>query len=429
APFGARDKGRFACDSLAETTMAKFWRFLLLSPAAVAQQCVELLIIGDYGTRNHNQAAVAQGLAKLAGERQPQAVAAIGDNIYPDGAAFNPYTITRWWGDVYMPHAELQRPWHVITGNHDWWTDALYERAYTGCAANQEKGGHWQLPHFWYKKSYTAKGLTVDAFYIDTQIWKGSPIVDSKLGPGAREEQKQWLFSGLAESTADWRIVLGHHPVYSAGNHGVTEVLLSELDPKLRELGVPVYFAGHDHSKQVIYWEGMSYVISGSGGATARARSNQYPEGSLMHYFPDNGFVGLSVCNKQKATVTIYSSGGDVQATWKVRNAQKQTQRGAVKPQPRLQSKTAVYKAAACHEVQLKSVEKWCSADGCKVLADSSGSCADFCGEQTLRCSRAWAQPEEEQDCTEGALLPCDVKATNSSLICECAATTATFLP
>ena len=31
------------------------------------------------------------------------------------------------------------------------------------------------------------------------------------------EEQKQWLFSGLAESTADWRIVLGHHPVYSAG--------------------------------------------------------------------------------------------------------------------------------------------------------------------------------------------------------------------
>lgn len=30
-------------------------RFLLLSPAAVAQQCVELLIIGDYGTRNHNQ--------------------------------------------------------------------------------------------------------------------------------------------------------------------------------------------------------------------------------------------------------------------------------------------------------------------------------------------------------------------------------------
>eukprot|EP00913_Durusdinium_trenchii_P035692 g33397.t1 len=288
APFGARDKGRFACDSLAETTMAKFWRFLLLSPAAVAQQCVELLIIGDYGTRNHNQAAVAQGLAKLAGERQPQAVAAIGDNIYPDGAAFNPYTITRWWGDVYMPHAELQR-------NHDWWTDALYERAYTGCAANQEKGGHWQLPHFWYKML----GLTVDAFYIDTQIWKGSPIVDSKLGPGAREEQKQWLFSGLAESTADWRIVLGHHPVYSAGNHGVTEVLLSELDPKLRELGVPVYFAGHDHSKQVIYWEGMSYVISGSGGATARARSNQYPEGSLMHYFPDNGFVGLNLGSKR----------------------------------------------------------------------------------------------------------------------------------
>lgn len=24
------------------------------------------------------------------------------------------------------------------------------------------------MPHFWYKKTYTADGLTVDAFYIDT---------------------------------------------------------------------------------------------------------------------------------------------------------------------------------------------------------------------------------------------------------------------
>ena len=31
--------------------------------------------------------------------------------------------------------------------------------------------------------------------------------------------------------------------------------------------------------KQIIYWEGMSYVISGAGGATVRARSNQFPEG------------------------------------------------------------------------------------------------------------------------------------------------------
>lgn len=110
-------------------------------------------------------------------------------------------------------------------------------------------------------------------------MWKGSTIADGSLGLAAREEQKRWLFDGLQKSTADWRVVIGHHPVYSAGNHGVTEVLLSpshtfcmrifpvsdELDPKLRELGVPVYFAGHDHSHQVAFLAILCHfqVVSG----------------------------------------------------------------------------------------------------------------------------------------------------------------------
>jgi len=409
--------------------MAKVLLSLLLAPAlAKPKQCVELLIMGDYGTRDRNQAAVASGLATLAGQKEPQAVAAIGDNIYPDGAAYNPWTITRWWGQVYLKHETLRRPWHVITGNHDWWTDALVERAYTGSQANKDSGGHWQMPHFWYKKTYSVPGLSVDAFYIDTMVWKGGKLTEQHLGAQAREEQKQWLFKELAESKADWKVVLGHHAIYSAGMHGVTEVLLRELDPKLRELGVPVYFAGHDHSKQIISWEGMSYVITGAGGAVARGRSNQYPQGSMMHFFPDNGFAGLSVCNKSSALVTIYGAGGNVQATWPVNNKrpQKRSMRKAVK-QPPLESKSAIHRESKCHDVQLKSVEKWCSADGCKVLADSSESCSVFCKEQTLECQRAWIQSDEEQDCTEGVSITCDVPGTNSSLICECGP--ATFIP
>lgn len=34
-----------------------------------------------------------------------------------------------------------------------------------------------------------------------------------------------------------------------------------------------------DQGKQIISWEGMSYVITGAGGAVARGRSNQYPQG------------------------------------------------------------------------------------------------------------------------------------------------------
>ncbi|CAJ1380315.1 unnamed protein product [Effrenium voratum] len=396
------------------------WKLLRLSLLPLAESCVELLIMGDFGTRDMRQGEISNGLARVAAEKSPSAVAAIGDNIYPSGADYDPTTISKFWGNVYLGHPSLKRPWHVITGNHDWRTDALVERAYTEHADNQQAGGHWQMPHFWYKKTYTADGLTVDAFYIDTMVWKGSWMAYAKLGGAARESQKLWLFSELEQSNADWKIVLGHHPVYSAGNHGITDALLRELDPKLRELGVPLYFAGHDHSKQIIFHEGLSYVISGAGGATARSRSNQYPAGSLKHYFPDGGFVGLSVCDKEKATVTVYNAGGDVQALWPVTNASplrsRMRSRAAM---PKLASKKVPFPEAACHGVRMKDVEKWCSPDGCKVQADAEGSCEDFCGLQSLACSGAFQQPEDAEDCTGSVVLPCSAKS-NSSLICEC---------
>ncbi|CAE7606891.1 Acp5, partial [Symbiodinium natans] len=202
--------------------MLRLGRFALL-PLVAGAGCVDLLVMGDYGTRDARQASVARGLAAVASVRQPAAVAAIGDNLYPSGADYNPWTIVRWWRDVYMGYDSLNRPWHVITGNHDWMTDGTVERDFTSSSENP--GGHWQMPDFWFKKTYAADGLTVDAFYIDTQVWKGSYLADQTIGRQARQRQIDWLFSQLEKSTADWKIVLGHHPIYSAGNHGMTEVL------------------------------------------------------------------------------------------------------------------------------------------------------------------------------------------------------------
>lgn len=406
--------------------MLRLARFALL-PLAVSGGCVELLVMGDYGTRDSRQASVAQGLAAVAGARQPAAVAAIGDNIYPDGAEDSPWTVARWWRDVYLGYDSLNRPWHVITGNHDWRTDGRVERDFT--TSSENRGSHWQMPDFWYKKRYESDGLTVDAFYIDTQVWKGSRTVERSIGNQARQRQIDWLFSELEKSTADWKIVLGHHPVYSAGNHGMTEVLYRELDPKLREYGVPLYFAGHDHSKQVIYYEGLSYVISGAGGAWARPRSNQYPEGSLKHYFADPGFVGPQICDKRKATVTLYGAGGEVQATWPVENS---VRRGQTRMALRLASQKEVFAAATCAEgIQLKDVEKWCSRDGCRVLADSpEKSCEAFCFGQSLRCVAAWTQHEDAEDCAMDSSLSCGASpAMNSSLICQCTASKPNIFP
>ena len=45
----------------------------------------------------------------------------------------------------------------------------------------------------------------------------------------------------------------GHHPVLSAGIHGNTPYLLSNLRPLMEEYDVTAYISGHDHNLQVSY--------------------------------------------------------------------------------------------------------------------------------------------------------------------------------
>ena len=42
------------------------------------------------------------------------------------------------------------------------------------------------------------------------------------------------LESNLARSTADWKIVIGHHPVYSNGHHNSTAELIQHVQPLLQ---------------------------------------------------------------------------------------------------------------------------------------------------------------------------------------------------
>lgn len=381
------------------------------SVARSLPSCVKVLVMGDYGTRDYNQAKVAAGLAKVAAKLDPVAIHGIGDNIYGDGAEGDPRLITRWWRDVYLQHHSLRRPWYIITGNHDWHTDARTERDYTNHPDNE--GGWWRMPNFWYKTSYkSASGLTVDMFNIDTAVWRGLSKPVQILGHTAKQEQIAWLVDELKGSTADWKVALGHHPVYSAGSHGITPEILDELDPLLRKYGVPLYVAGHDHSKHLMQHQGMNYIISGAGGANHRWRSNEYPAGSLKTFFGNHGFVALSFCDSSRATLTIYDSHGQEQQAMVLEN--RLPELGSVNPgTPTTQ--------VPCGGVMLKDVDRVCSTDGCKVLADqmSRRTCREYCNDNGLDCAGGWEELAET--CVATVTLGCDRSyGSTSDLLCEC---------
>lgn len=79
-------------------------------------------------------------------------------------------------------------------------------------------------------------------------------------------EQREWLQNGLKNSTENWKVVYGHHPIRSNGVHGDTSELVVELLPLICAYA-DLYVAGHDHDLQLLESDcGVPFVISGAAG-------------------------------------------------------------------------------------------------------------------------------------------------------------------
>ena len=92
-------------------------------------------------------------------------------------------------------------------------------------------------------------------------------------------EQLAWLEQALSRSRARWRIVYGHHPLYSTGKrHGGDAGLRQKLESLLTGEGVQVVLAGHDHIYQRFHPQGgVVYFVCGSSGKLRRGNARPGP--------------------------------------------------------------------------------------------------------------------------------------------------------
>jgi hypothetical protein len=166
-----------------------------------------------------------------------------GDNFYP--TSFPSPTDASWktsWEDQY---AGLGIPFYISLGNHDWAEPAGPMAEYIYGLTSKS----WRLPAFYY--TYTAG--PAQFFAINTNA--------------LTERQLTWLRAALARSTAKWKIVYGHFPVYEQTDYTV-ERQRQLLLPILKQYGVDMYLAGHHHSIQHWQMDGIDYVVTGAGGAS-----------------------------------------------------------------------------------------------------------------------------------------------------------------
>jgi len=81
------------------------------------------------------------------------------------------------------------------------------------------------------------------------------------------DRQLTWLKDGLARSQAKWKVVYGHHHIFSAWRQDNPK-LIARLLPVLKG-HADLYVCGHDHNLQVLRpEEGLHFVVAGGGGAS-----------------------------------------------------------------------------------------------------------------------------------------------------------------
>ncbi|MBU6250501.1 MAG: metallophosphoesterase [Cyanobacteria bacterium REEB417] len=217
-------------------------------PGAGSGGRVHVLATADFGSGNRQQRGLGQQMAALHRRDPVELVILGGDNIYA-GPGWRDGDLKGIEATFERPYRELIAagvPFHAVLGNHDIRTaNGNPQLSYPGFGMR----GRW----------YGIRRGPIEFFMLDTN------------GNADWTLQLRWLNGALMASNALWKVVVGHHPIYSAGHYGDDARLMARLAPILARHGVQLYINGHDHNyERTRAIAGTTFLTIGGGGASLR---------------------------------------------------------------------------------------------------------------------------------------------------------------
>ena len=237
---------------------------------------VRFVALGDGGTGDDAQKKVARAVKSVCDLRGCDFALYLGDNIYESGAKD---AGDQQFKDKFEdPYAELDFPFYVALGNHDYGSGGSNVLpSNTQAAAEVEYTAHsskWNLPHYYYT---FVKG-PIAFFVLDTNsvvLPEQLPFGAFNKPPAPADEQQAWLDRELLASDAPWKVVLGHHPYLSNGEHGNAGDYGAGAEAKGTRLKAlfegsvcgkaQLFLSGHDHDREWLEPTcGTSFVVSGA---------------------------------------------------------------------------------------------------------------------------------------------------------------------
>lgn len=279
-----------------------------LSPDAL-----NFIVLGDWGRYgDDHQLQVAQQLAKTSKEIHAQFFISVGDNFYPKGVAS--IHDAHWhysFEDIYKDFAH-QKEWYGILGNHDYMGNPDAQVEYTNISRR------WVMPGRYYTKDFKLKGQDelLQITFIDTNPLIPEFYNNKEYGPNVMTQdtvaQIGWLKETISRDDKAWKLVVGHHPMFTGSEkrrEGYdTRSIRSSLRGILESHKVDAYIAGHDHSLQHLLPEGgMHHFVSGSASEATEVGMLPFTKFAAQAF----GFLVFSVTS-QKIQVFAISHSGEV---------------------------------------------------------------------------------------------------------------------
>ncbi len=127
---------------------------------------------------------------------------------------------------------------------------------------NHEGSGANYLAYF-----YLPTGSGTERYYSFDYGNAHFVALDTTYPYSSGSAQYTWFVNDLQSTTKPWRFVYFHHPPYSSSSHGSNTTVRAQLCPVIEANGVQMVFSGHDHDYERSYVNGVTYIVTGGGGA------------------------------------------------------------------------------------------------------------------------------------------------------------------
>ncbi|NOX42478.1 MAG: hypothetical protein GXP19_01905 [Gammaproteobacteria bacterium] len=238
---------------------------------------VKFVAIGDTGRGNAGQLEVANAIKTKCAKNGCDFVLMLGDNIYNSGvSSINDEQFQTKFENIYK---DLAMPFYMALGNHDYGgkgagyevIKSIHQVRYTNVSSK------WRMPGHFYK--FQVLNTLFIALDTNSQLFN------------VASDQHRDVPNWIAESSATWKIVFGHHPYKSNGRHGnagnydgvsgahvISGDGVKEFVETVLCGNVDLYISGHDHNRQWLEADsdcvGTQLAVSGAGATTTKLQGH-----------------------------------------------------------------------------------------------------------------------------------------------------------